>query len=70
MPKEYYVAVRNYPLYYECLNDKLKEETDELNRAILKKEKERIISYYEKRVQSKRDDLIELLKIIENLKSK
>ena len=70
MPKEYYVAVRNYPLYYDCLNERLKTETDDLNRAILKKEKERIISYYEKRVQKKKDDLIELLKLIDTLKSK
>lgn len=69
MPKEYYVAVRNYPLYYECLNEKLKTETDELNKAVLKKEKERIISYYEKRVKSKKEDLIELLKLIDTLKS-
>jgi hypothetical protein len=70
MPKEYYVAVRNYPLYFDCLNDRLSKETDELKRAIIKKEKERIISYYQKRLDKKKEELIELSKILNNLKSK
>ena len=70
MPKDFYVAVKHYPLYYECLNDRLKEERDELNRAIIKKEKERIISHYEKKVLKKREELIELIELIKSLKSK